>query len=154
MNQRIKTLPGFNILDGYFCLQRPLSFVLLSLGGERTINENLRQLMFACAPRFERPNCKNPSSWGFLISAWIQLPVRPRFGFQHLSYQIFLAEGDRRVQKTLQDRFFVTTTATLNCTGFTKLFRSNSECSRFFHSSLVDVQFTRGVPALSLSKSQ
>ena len=81
MNQRIKTLPGFSILDGYSCLQRPLSFVLLSLGGERTINENLRQLMFACAPRFEQPNCKNPSNWSFLISAWIQLPVRPRFGF-------------------------------------------------------------------------
>ena len=71
MNQRIKTLPGFSILDGYFCLERPLSFVILSLGGERTISENLRQLVFASAPRLERPNCKNPSSWGFLISAWI-----------------------------------------------------------------------------------
>ena len=81
MNQRIKTLPGCSILDVYFCLQRPLSFLILSLGGERTISENLRQLVFASAPRLERPNCKNPSSWGFLISAWIQLPVRPRFGF-------------------------------------------------------------------------
>ena len=61
MNQRIKTLPGCSILDGYFCLQRPLSFLILSLGGERTISENLRQLVFASAPRLERPNCKNLS---------------------------------------------------------------------------------------------
>ena len=43
MNQRIKTLPGFSILDGYFGLQRPLSFLILSLGGERTISENLSE---------------------------------------------------------------------------------------------------------------
>ena len=47
MNHRIKTLPGCSILDGYFCLQRPLSFLILSLGGEGDHNENLGQLAFS-----------------------------------------------------------------------------------------------------------
>ena len=71
MNHRIKTLPGCSILDGYFCLQRPLSFLILSLGGERTISENLRQLVFSRLQDLNDRTVKIPQALGFIISAWI-----------------------------------------------------------------------------------
>ena len=71
MNQRIKTLPGFSILDGYLCLQKPLSFLILSLGGERTISENLRQLAFSRLQDLNDRTVKIPQALGFIISAWI-----------------------------------------------------------------------------------
>ena len=70
MNHRIKTLPGCSILDGYFCLQRPLSFLMLSLGGEGDHNENLRQLAFSRLQDLDDRTVEIAQVL-FVLSAWI-----------------------------------------------------------------------------------